>query len=51
MENTITITIIDREGNSNIYEAPTDMSLNIMEFCKVAELPVKGECGGMAMWN
>jgi 2Fe-2S ferredoxin len=49
MENTITITIIDREGNSNIYEAPTDMSLNIMEFCKVAELPVKGECGGMAM--
>jgi len=49
MENTINITIIDRKGNSNKYEAPTDMSLNLMEFCKVAELPVKGECGGMAM--
>jgi ferredoxin len=49
MENTITITIIDREGKSNSYEAPTDMSFNLMEFCKVSELPVKGECGGMAM--
>ncbi len=49
MENTISITIIDRNGISQVYEAPTDMSFNLMEFCKVAELPVKGECGGMAM--
>lgn len=47
--NTINITIIDREGNSQQYEAPTDMGLNLMEFCKAVELPVKGECGGMAM--
>ncbi len=49
MENYISITIIDRNGNPSSYEAPIDMSLNLMEFCKIAELPVKGECGGMAM--
>jgi 2Fe-2S ferredoxin len=45
----INITIIDREGNAQTYEAPTDMNMNLMEFCKAVELPVKGECGGMAM--
>ena len=49
MDNTINITIIDRQGNSETYEAPTDMNMNLMEFCKAVELPVKGECGGMAM--
>ena len=49
MNNTINITIIDRQGNSETYEAPTDMNMNLMEFCKAVELPVKGECGGMAM--
>ncbi len=49
MENTINITIIDRNGVSQTYEAPTDMNMNLMEFCKAVELPVKGECGGMAM--
>ncbi len=47
--NAINITIIDRDGNTNSYEAPIDMGLNLMEFCKALELPVKGECGGMAM--
>jgi 2Fe-2S ferredoxin len=47
--NSINITIIDRNGHSQTYEAPTDMGLNLMEFCKAVELPVKGECGGMAM--
>ena len=49
MDNTINITIIDREGKSENYEAPTDMNMNLMEFCKAVDLPVKGECGGMAM--
>jgi ferredoxin len=49
VENTINITIIDREGRSQQYEAPTDMNMNLMEFCRAVELPVKGECGGMAM--
>ena len=25
------------------------MGMNMMEFCKAAELPVEGTCGGMAM--
>lgn len=45
----ITVTIIDREGTTHELLAPTDMNMNIMELCKSYELPVKGECGGMAM--
>ena len=45
----IKVTIIDREGNSHELIGPTDMSMNIMELCKAYELPVLGECGGMAM--
>ena len=47
--NEITVTIIDREGQSHVLIAPTDMNMNIMEICKSYELPVLGECGGMAM--
>ena len=49
MENTITITVIDREGLSHNLDAPTDMGMNLMELCKSYELPVAGTCGGMAM--
>lgn len=49
MENIIKITVIDREGTSHELEAPTDMNLNMMEVCKMSELPVEGTCGGMAM--
>ncbi len=45
----ITIYIIDREGQEHELIAPTDMNMNIMEVCKSYELPVAGECGGMAM--
>ena len=45
----IKVTIIDREGNSHELVGPTDMSMNIMELCKAYEVPVRGECGGMAM--
>jgi ferredoxin len=45
----IQLTIIDREGQEHQLTAPTDMSMNIMEVCKSYELPVLGECGGMAM--
>ena len=47
--NEIKVTIIDREGISHELEGPTDMNMNIMELCKAYELPVLGECGGMAM--
>lgn len=48
-ENTITVTVIDREGQAHQLEAPTDMNLNMMELCKASELPVEGTCGGMAL--
>ncbi len=49
MEQDIKVTIIDRENVSHELVAPTDMNMNIMELCKSYDLPVKGECGGMAM--
>ena len=45
----IKVTIIDRDGQAHELEGPTDMNMNIMELCKAYDLPVKGECGGMAM--
>ena len=45
----INVIIIDREGVEHNLLAPTDMNMNIMELCKSYDLPVKGECGGMAM--
>lgn len=47
--NDIKVTIIDRENVEHDLVAPTDMNMNIMELCKAYELPVLGECGGMAM--
>lgn len=49
MATDIKVTIIDREGVEHVLDAPTDMGMNIMELCKSYDLPVKGECGGMAM--
>ena len=49
MAQDIKVTIIDRENIIHELVAPTDMSMNIMELCKSYDLPVKGECGGMAM--
>lgn len=45
----IKITVIDRENQSHLLDAPTDMNLNVMEVCKMYELPVEGTCGGMAL--
>ena len=45
----ITVTVIDRDEQEHVLEAPTDMNMNIMELCKSYELPVEGTCGGMAM--
>ncbi|HPQ21680.1 MAG TPA: 2Fe-2S iron-sulfur cluster-binding protein [Saprospiraceae bacterium] len=45
----IEVTVIDREGEEHLLEAPTDMGLNMMEVCKSYELPVEGTCGGMAL--
>ena len=45
----IKVTIIDRDGVAHNLVGPTDMNMNVMELCKAYELPVLGECGGMAM--
>jgi len=45
----INIMVTDREGIAHTLEAPTDMSLNVMEVCKMYQLPVEGTCGGMAL--
>ncbi|MBM3451572.1 MAG: 2Fe-2S iron-sulfur cluster binding domain-containing protein [Bacteroidetes bacterium] len=49
MKNEIKVTIIDREGVSHELVGPTDMNMNIMELCRAYDLPVIGECGGMAL--
>lgn len=49
MNHDIHISITDRDGVLHNITAPTDMNLNLMEVCKLHELPVMGECGGMAM--
>lgn len=49
MEDMIKVTIIDRDGKIHKHEAPTDMNMNMMEFCRAVELPVEGICGGMAL--
>jgi len=49
MDNMIKITVEDREGETHLLDAPTDMNFNLMEILKAHELPVEGTCGGMAL--
>ena len=49
MDGIVNIEVIDREGESHLIEAPTDMNFNVMEICKASDLPVEGTCGGMAL--
>ncbi|MEC4112642.1 2Fe-2S iron-sulfur cluster-binding family protein [Myroides pelagicus] len=52
MAEDIKITIIDREGETHIVDAPTDMGMNVMEVVRAYELAPEGTigiCGGMAM--
>jgi len=48
-DQSIHITIIDREDASHEIEVPLDIDLNMMEVAKAEELPVQGTCGGMAL--
>ena len=48
-ENTLSITLVDREGNEQSCEAYTDMGLNLMELMKACELPVQAICDGMGL--
>lgn len=45
----ITIHVIDREGQEQDIECPTDMGYNLMEMLKSYEYDVEATCGGMAL--
>ncbi|QEE49080.1 2Fe-2S iron-sulfur cluster binding domain-containing protein [Flavobacterium alkalisoli] len=48
----VTIKIKDRDGVMHEVQAPTDMSMNLMELVRAYELAPEGTigvCGGMAM--
>lgn len=49
MDNEITFEVIDREGQVNQIQGPTDMSFSLMEICRASDLPIEGTCGGMAL--
>ena len=51
MEKDVNIIIRDRQGKDHEISAPADMSMNLMEVCKVNELAVEGICGGMAAFT
>jgi len=45
----IKIKVQDYSGETQEFEAPTDMGLSLMEFLKANEYPVLATCGGMAL--
>lgn len=48
----VKITITDREGETHVVDAPTDIAMNLMEIVRSYELAPEGTigiCGGMAM--
>lgn len=49
MKDLITLFVTDLEGTTHEIQAPTDMSLNLMEAIRLNELSIKATCGGMAM--
>lgn len=48
-DNLITVYVQDRNGNESALEAPTDMSLSLMELLVANEYEVLATCGGMAL--
>ena len=49
MENEITITVTDQNGNKHTLLCPLEMGLTLKDICKAYELPMEAMCGGMAM--
>ncbi len=48
-ESIITIYLENADGSVDTLEAPTDMSLSLMELLKASEYDVLATCGGMAL--
>lgn len=49
MEDIITISVEDRDGNIRKVEVPTDINLSLMEILKASEHEILATCGGMAL--
>jgi len=49
MENIITITVEDRDGQRQQLDVPTDINLNLMEILRASEYNILATCGGMAL--
>lgn len=49
MENTILVNVQNADGSLQALEAPTDMSLSLMEFLKGNDYDILATCGGMAL--
>jgi ferredoxin len=49
MKDTISLNVRTLDGVLHTIEAPTDMSLSLMEAIKLNELQIKAMCGGMAI--
>lgn len=47
--NTITINIIDKNGQKQSLQAPSDLGISLMEFLKASGYPILATCGGMAL--
>lgn len=49
MENTITVYVLNENGEKEPVLAPTDMALSLMEVLKGSGYPIEARCGGMAL--
>ena len=49
MKDIISVTVEDRNGNTQTIELPTDMGLSLMEAIKANEYDIEATCGGMAL--
>jgi len=45
----VNITVEDHDGNCTSFEAPTDISMSLMELLKGMDYHILATCGGMAL--
>jgi ferredoxin-2, mitochondrial len=49
MNDLISISVEDRDGNQKIVDVPTDINLSLMEVLRASEYDIAATCGGMAL--
>lgn len=45
----INIIVVDKNGQKQLLQAPSDLNLSLMEFLKANDYPLISTCGGMAL--